>query len=109
MPQARASVVGLRTDNGENRWNQNGCKFYENDADAMRMMLEMHNKNKRQNNRQKPNHGGNNKSHLRKKARVGVTNMKSCIRGVTTLHHYERISSRDLGWHRREKEKEEKR
>ena len=22
--------------------------------------------------------------------------------GVTTLHHYERISSRDLGWHRRE-------
>ena len=21
-------------------------------------------------------------------------------RGVTTLHHYERISSRDLGWHR---------
>ena len=30
-------------------------------------------------------------------ARVGVTNMESCIRGVTTLHHYERISSRDLG------------
>src|SRR3954470_20304408 len=24
------------------------------------------------------------------------------IRGVTTLHHYERISSRDLEWHRRE-------
>ena len=23
--------------------------------------------------------------------------MESCIRGVTTLHHYERISSRDLG------------
>ena len=35
-------------------------------------------------------------------ARVGVTNMESYIRGVTTLHHYERISSRDLGWHRRE-------
>ena len=34
----RASVVGLRTDNGENRRNTNGCKFYENDADAMRMM-----------------------------------------------------------------------
>ena len=29
-------------------------------------------------------------------ARVGVTNMESYIRGVTTLH-YERISSRDLG------------
>ena len=26
-------------------------------------------------------------------------------RGVTTLHHYERISSRDLGWHRRENRK----
>ena len=30
-------------------------------------------------------------------ARVGVTNMESYILGVTTLHHYERISSRDLG------------
>ena len=29
--------------------------------------------------------------------------------GVTTLHHYERISSRDLEWHRREMEEEEKR
>ena len=28
---------------------------------------------------------------------VGVTKMESYIRGVTTLHHYERISSRDLG------------
>ena len=28
-------------------------------------------------------------------------------RGVTTLHHYKRISSRDLGWHRRETEGEE--
>ena len=34
---------------------------------------------------------------LPKMARVGVTNMESYIRGVTTLHHYERISSRDLG------------
>ena len=25
--------------------------------------------------------------------------------GVTTLHHYERISSRDLEWHRRENER----
>ena len=30
-------------------------------------------------------------------ARVGVTNMASYMRGVTTLHHYERMSSRDLG------------
>ena len=30
MPRARASVVGLRTDNGENRRNPNGCKFYKN-------------------------------------------------------------------------------
>ena len=30
-------------------------------------------------------------------ARVGVTNMASYMRGITTLHHYERISSRDLG------------
>ena len=28
-------------------------------------------------------------------------------RGVTTLHHYKRISSRDLGWHRRKTEGEE--
>ena len=32
-----------------------------------------------------------------KMARVGVTNMASYMRGITTLHHYERISSRDLG------------
>ena len=30
-------------------------------------------------------------------ARVGVTNTERYIRGVTTLHRYERISSRDLG------------
>ena len=28
-------------------------------------------------------------------------------RGVTTLHHYKRISSHDLGWHRRRTEGEE--
>ena len=38
VPWARASVVGLRTDNGENWGNPDGCKFHENDADAMRMM-----------------------------------------------------------------------
>ena len=30
-------------------------------------------------------------------ARVGVTIMECYIRGVTTLHHYKRISTRDLG------------
>ena len=30
-------------------------------------------------------------------ARDGVANMESYIWGVTALHHYERISSRDLG------------
>ena len=30
-------------------------------------------------------------------ARVGDTKMGNYIRGVTTLHHYKRISSRDLG------------
>ena len=39
-------------------------------------------------------------------ARVGVTNMASYMRGVTTLHHYERISSRDLEWHRRDNGRE---
>ena len=29
MPRARASVSGLRTDNGENRGNPNGCKFWK--------------------------------------------------------------------------------
>ena len=30
-------------------------------------------------------------------ARVGVTIMESYIRDITTLHHYKRISTRDLG------------
>ena len=32
-----------------------------------------------------------------KMARVGIQIWQGYIRGVTTLHHYERISSRDLG------------
>ena len=44
----------------------------------------MHDMNKMQNKRKKPNHEGNIISHLRKR-RVGVTNMKSCIRGVIAL------------------------
>src|SRR3954468_9247056 len=37
MSRARASVVGLRTDKGENSENPDGCKFRKHD-DAMRMM-----------------------------------------------------------------------
>ena len=33
--------------------------------------------------------------------------MESYMRGVTTLHHYERISSRDLGLKELRREKEE--
>ena len=44
----------------------------------------------------KPNHEGI--SLLRAEtSKSRSTNMASYIRGVTTLHHYERISSRDLG------------
>ena len=32
--------------------------------------------------------------------------MESYIWGVTTLHHYEKISSRDLEWHRKENGRE---
>ena len=55
----------------------------------------MHDKDK-SNTKTKPN---NEESHnlTPKKARVGVTNMASYILGVITLHHYERISSRDIG------------
>src|SRR3954467_14529338 len=37
MPRARASVVGLRTDKGENSENPDRCKFRKHD-DVMRMM-----------------------------------------------------------------------
>ena len=62
-------------------------------ADAMRMMRwRMQQTNK--------THGGN-KIHGRR--------LKRRSRGVTTLHRYKRISSRDLGWHRREKRKRKRR
>ena len=38
-----------------------------------------------------------NKYNLMPKRQEWSTNWESYIRGVTTLHHYERISSRDLG------------
>ena len=65
-----------------------GCK--------RRTRMQMHDMNKMQKRKTKPDHEGNIISHSRK-WQVGVTNMASCMRGVTTLHHYERISSRDLG------------
>ena len=84
MSWARASVSGLRTDNGENRGNPNGCKFYENDADAMRMFTwdEMHNKNKMQSNRQKPNHEENIILHLRKRQELELRIWKVVSRAL---------------------------
>ena len=43
------------------------------------------------------------------KLRIAGSLLERQSRGVTTLHHYKRISSRDLGWHRRETKEEEKR
>src|SRR3954467_12659788 len=37
----------------------------------------------------------------RQRRRITGGHLAHQIRGVTTLHHYERISSRDLEWHRR--------
>ena len=41
-------------------------------------------------------------------AKLGIAGslLERRSRGVTTLHHYERISSRDLEWHRRENGRE---
>ena len=36
------------------------------------------------------------------KLRVAGSLLERRSWGITTLHHYKRISSRDLGWHRRE-------
>ena len=56
----------------------------------------MHDMNKMQNKEKtQPRRESNNLKP--KMARVGVTNMASYMRGVTTLHHHERISFRDLG------------
>ena len=45
----------------------------------------------------------------RKQQRISGGHLAHRSRGVTTLHHYERISSRDLEWHQREnrRDKEE--
>src|SRR3954466_5341616 len=93
MPRARASVIGLRTDKGENSENPDGCKFRKYD-DAMRMMAWQDATRKQMTWQQRRITGG----HLTHQ-----------IRGVTTLHHYERISSRDLEWHRRGKRKRKRR
>ena len=41
--------------------------------------------------------------------RITVRHLAHRSQGVTTLHHYGRISSRDLECHRRETEEEDKR
>ena len=85
MPRARASVSGLRTDNRGNWGNPDGCRFWKHD-DAMHMMT-WWNATRKQMTWQQQWITGRHLAHR--------------SRGVTTLHHYERISSRDLGWHRR--------
>ena len=42
----------------------------------------------------------------RQQQRITGRHLAHRSRGVTTLHHYERISSRDLEWHRRENGRE---
>ena len=42
----------------------------------------------------------------RQRCRITGRHLAHRSRGVTTLHHYERISSRDLEWHRRDNRKE---
>ena len=86
MPRARASVSGLRTDNGRKWGKPNGSKFWKHD-DAMHMMTWQ---------------DATRKQMTRKNHRITGRHLAHRSRGVTTLHHYERISSRDLEWHRRE-------
>ena len=87
MTWVRASVYRLRTDNGENWENPNECKFWKHD-DAMHMMT-WWNATRKQMTWQQQRKIGRHLAHQ--------------SRAVTTLHHYERISSRDLEWHQREK------
>ena len=42
----------------------------------------------------------------RQQQRITGRHLAHRSRGVTTLHHYERISSRDLDWHQRENGRE---
>ena len=90
MPRARASVVGLKTDNRRNWGNPDGCRFWKHD-DAMHMMT-WWNATRKQMTWQRQRITGGHLAHR--------------SRGVTTLHHYERILSRDLEWHRRDNERE---
>ena len=92
MPRARASVSGLRTDNGKNSENPDECKFWKHD-DAMHMMQWQDATRKRMTWQQQ---------------RITGRHLAHRSRGVTTLHHYKRISSRDLEWHRRENGRERK-
>ena len=45
----------------------------------------------------------------RQQHRITGRHLAQQSRGVTTLHHYERISSRDLEWHRRDNGKKKRR
>ena len=67
MPRARASVPGLRMDNGENSKTGDGCKFRKHD-DAMRMMTWQDATRKKKTRQQQRKTGG----HLAHRSR-GVT------------------------------------
>ena len=45
----------------------------------------------------------------RQQQRITERHLAHRSRGVTTLHHYERISSRDLEWHMRERRRRKRR
>ena len=87
-------VSNCETDNGEND------RMHETNTNenVMHMMTwyEMHDMNKMQ-KKDKTQPRRESLNLKPKMATVGVTNMASYIRGFTTLHHYERISYRDLG------------
>ena len=48
----------------------------------------------------------NTEAMTRQQQRITGGHLAQWSQGVTTLHHYERISSRDLEWHRRENGRE---
>src|SRR3954470_1627801 len=81
MSRARASVVGLRTDKGENSENPGGCKFRKHD-DAMRMMTWQDATRKQMTKQQQRNTGGQ---------------LAHQVRGVTK--EYQETKFGDSPWH----------
>ena len=75
-----------------------GCMKRTRMQNEMHMMswYDMHDMNKMKNKRQNPTTEGI-LYHIAENGKSWSYKMESYIRGVTTLHHYKRISSRDLG------------